>query len=46
MEFSFKDPSTFEELHKAAECLLNLQGVLYFGEEENGSERIQSFTTS
>jgi len=35
-ELALIDPSTFEELHKAAECLLNLQGVFFFGEEENG----------
>jgi hypothetical protein len=35
----FLDPSTFEELHKAAECLLNLQGVFYFGEDEHVSEK-------
>lgn len=40
------DPSTFEELHKAAECLLNLQGVLYFGEEESGTERVSSFASN
>jgi hypothetical protein len=37
--FVFADPSTFDELHKAAECLLNLQGVFYFGEEDHGTER-------
>jgi hypothetical protein len=40
MIYLFKtDPSTFEELHKAAECLLNLQGVFYFGEDENTTEK-------
>lgn len=39
------DPNTFEELHKAAECLLNLQGVFYFGEEEHGTERTNPFAT-
>ncbi|CAF0938197.1 unnamed protein product [Adineta ricciae] len=41
-ELALIDPNTFEELHKAAECLLNLQGVLYFGEDENGPERSTS----
>ena len=40
------DPSTFEELHKAAECLLNLQGVFYFGEEDNGNERCNPFSSN
>jgi hypothetical protein len=44
--FSKIDPSTFEELHKAAECLLNLQGVFYFGEEEHGRERLHSSSTA
>jgi hypothetical protein len=40
------DPSTFEELHKAAECLLNLQGVFYFGEDENGTEKSNSLLST
>lgn len=40
------DPNTFEELHKAAECLLNLQGLFYFGEEEHGTERSNPFSAS
>ncbi len=40
------DPSTFEELHKAAECLLNLQGVCYFGEDENGNEKSNSLLST
>ncbi|CAF3689115.1 unnamed protein product [Rotaria sordida] len=38
-ELALIDPNTFEELHKAAECLLNLQGAFYFGEDENGTEK-------
>ena len=40
------DPGTFEELHKAAECLLNLQGVFYFGEDEHVAERSNAFLPS
>ncbi|CAF1459895.1 unnamed protein product [Adineta steineri] len=45
-ELALIDPNTFEELHKAAECLLNLQGVFYFGEDENGTERSNSLLTT
>ncbi|CAF0745249.1 unnamed protein product [Rotaria sp. Silwood1] len=38
-ELALIDPNTFEELHKAAECLLNLQGAFYFGEDENGTDK-------
>ncbi|UJR33105.1 hypothetical protein I4U23_020562 [Adineta vaga] len=45
-ELALIDPNTFEELHKAAECLLNLQGVFYFGEDENGTERSTSLLST
>lgn len=38
-EWALIDQNTFDELHKAAECLLNLQGVFYFGEDETNSTK-------
>ncbi|CAF4531971.1 unnamed protein product [Rotaria socialis] len=46
-ELALIDPNTFEELHKAAECLLNLQGAYYFGEDENnGTDKSNSLLST
>ncbi|CAF3786272.1 unnamed protein product [Rotaria magnacalcarata] len=46
-ELALIDPNTFEELHKAAECLLNLQGAFYFSEDENnGTEKSNSLPST